>query len=453
MPEASPGKLSPPYWVLFVLVFVYAVNFIDRSVIYVVQEHIKQEFHLTDAQMGLLGGPAFGFFYAIFGIPLARLAEYRNRSRIIAASAAAWSVMTAVCGLVGNFTQLLIARSFVAIGESGSTPPSHSIIGDYFPQERRGGASGLFTAAVPIGMLVGSAVGGLLSDQVGWRMTFVIMAIPGLIGALLTLTIKEPPRGHADKLATDEAVPTIREVLALSARTPAYLHVVAAMCVHGFCVYSIMNFTSAFMIRRFGLDAGSAGTAFGLIYGVAGGIGIVLGGFLADRFGKHDLRMYGYIPAICLALATPFFVLGFAQSSAAAATAFLVVAGLFHTMNIAAGYSVVHRTFSSRMRATAVALIMLGSAVLGMSFGPPIVGLLSDTFAAAAFGGDYAGTCAKGAVLAECRVAAGIGIQKALMWMSPVFLWAALHYVFVARALAPKAVRAGPFPAPSSASV
>lgn len=430
-----PEKLSPPYWVLFVLVLVFAINFIDRSIVYILQESIKAQFHLTDTQVGLLGGPAFGFCYALCGIPLARLAERRSRRVIIAAAAAVWSVMTALCGVAQNFGQLVGARALVAVGEAGSTPPSHSMISDYFPPHRRATALAIYTAGVPIGMLAGSAAGGALAAWVGWRWTFVIMALPGLIAALLTLTIKEPRRGRTDDRRVEEAVPSFGEVVAKALRTPAYFHVVAAMSVYGLVIYAVMNFTGVFLMRRFGLPPGAAGTAFGLIYGVAAGGGTLLGGAMADRLAKRSVKVYGILPALCLGAAGPLFVLGFSQSNAAVATLLLLLPGVLHTMHLGATYGVIQNSFPPRMRATAVAITMLTSAALGMSLGPPIVGLLSDMFAAAAYGGDYVAACNGAVAEAGCRAAGGVGIQRALMVISPVFLWSALHFLLVARHL------------------
>lgn len=429
-------RLSHPYWVLFVLVLVFAINFVDRSIVYILQEGIKGEFRLTDTQMGLLGGPAFGLCYAICGIPLARLAEKHSRRLIIASAAAAWSLMTALCGIAQNFAQLVAARSLVAVGEAGSTPPSHSIISDYFPPERRATALAIYTVAVPIGMLSGSALGGALAGLVGWRWTFILMALPGFIAALLTLTIREPRRGRVDTdLPAEDAVPSFREVLVKAVRTPAYFHVVAGMSLYGLGVYAVMNFTAVFLIRRFGLETGAAGTAFGLIYGVAAGAGTLVGGALADRLAKRNPKAYGIVPAVCMAAAAPLFMLGFSQSSAAAAIVVLLAPGVLHTGHIGASYGIIQNSFPTRMRATAVAITMLASAALGMSLGPPIVGMLSDMFAAAAYPGNYAAACVGATADAACRTASGVGLQRALVAISPVFLWAALHYVLVARHL------------------
>ena len=194
------GYGTKPYraYALGVLVVVYTFNFVDRSLVGVTLEPLKQAFGVDDAALGLLGGPAFAILYTLLGVPIARFAERHNRITIITIGAAVWSVMTAACGFAGTFTQLVAARIGVGIGEAACVPPSHSVIGDYFPSQRRASAIAIFALGIPIGTMIAAFGGGWLVSHYGWRGAFWALGAPGLIAAIiLRLTVREPPRAGA----------------------------------------------------------------------------------------------------------------------------------------------------------------------------------------------------------------------------------------------------------------
>lgn len=447
---ASGGKGSKRgrrSWVLFVLTFIDFVNFLDRSVIYIVQEQIRNDFGLSDQQIGLLGGTAFGIFYGIVGLPIARLAERMNRRNIIMLAVATWSLLTAICGVTQTFVQLLLARAGVAVGEAGGTPPSHSIISDYYPPGERATALSIYTLAVPAGVLAGAVGGGALAASVGWRWTFVLFAIPGLIAALLTLTIREPSRGQSDAAAaTATAPPPFREVLEYAWRLRVYVHVAAGAAVSAFAGYGVQSFTAAFLVRRFDMDIAGAGLAFGLIFGVFGGCGTLLGGVLVDRMGRKDARVRGILPALCLGAAAPLFMLGYAQSNAIMAVAILLIPGMLSMMHVGATYGTIQNSFPPTMRATAVAIALLIQALVGLGLGPLAMGMLSDHFASGIYRtGDYGADCLlAGGVSSACSAASAQGLRLALMAISATFLWSAAHYWRVAVHIAPRRGGASP---------
>jgi MFS family permease len=194
--QEAPSKSYRRY-VLFLLTIVYALNFIDRQILVVLQESIKLDMGLSDTQLGLLTGFAFAIFYVSVGIPIARLADKGNRKNIVAVAVTVWSGMTVVSGLTQNYFQLLLARIGVGVGEAGGSPPSHSIISDYYPAKERGRAMSLYSMGVYIGILVGYGVGGWINQHYGWRVAFFAVGIPGLLIALLVkFTIREPLRGQ-----------------------------------------------------------------------------------------------------------------------------------------------------------------------------------------------------------------------------------------------------------------
>ncbi|MEY3008322.1 MAG: hypothetical protein RI942_2664, partial [Pseudomonadota bacterium] len=205
---------SPKYrnYVLFILFITYILNYVDRQLMTILLEPIKEEFGASDTAMGFLTGFAFALFYATLGIPVARLADRWSRRNVIAISITIWSGMTALCAAAGTFTQLALLRIGVGVGEAGGTPPSHSLISSYFPPEKRSTALSLHATGTHFGILIGMLGGAMIADAFGWRMAFIVFGLPGiLVGLLLALTVKEPPRPHA--LASGRFADDIKSLL------------------------------------------------------------------------------------------------------------------------------------------------------------------------------------------------------------------------------------------------
>ncbi len=203
-PARDDSSISPAYanYVLAVMFLAYVFNFIDRQIISILLEPIKEDLGVTDTAMGFLTGTAFALFYATLGIPIARWADIWVRRSIIAIGTTIWSVMTAASGLAQSFLQMSIARIGVGVGEAALSPPAHSLLADYFPVERRATALGIYSMGIHIGILFGVVAGGWLEEFWGWRMAFVVVGLPGLlIAALVRWTVREPPRGGQDDTA------------------------------------------------------------------------------------------------------------------------------------------------------------------------------------------------------------------------------------------------------------
>ena len=215
--DSHQDKSSYKAWVLFMLLIVYIFNFIDRQIIGILAVPIQAELSLSDTQLSLMGGLAFALFYTALGIPIAWLADRKNRTWIITIALMMWSLMTALCGLAQNFAQLFLARLGVGVGEAGGVAPSYSLISDYFPSNQRSRALGIYAFAIPIGSALGMLIGGVLTNLIGWRLTFIVVGILGLaIAPLFKLTVKEPKRGKYDSTTSDiTAVPfsTVIQIL------------------------------------------------------------------------------------------------------------------------------------------------------------------------------------------------------------------------------------------------
>lgn len=370
-------------YVLAVLTAVYAVNFIDRQLLVILQEPIKAELDLSDTQLGLLSGLAFSVLYVTCGIPIARWSESRSRRDVIAVAIAAWSVMTALCGMAQNYPQLLLARMGVGIGESGGSPPSHSMISDMYPPEKRSTALSIFFTGGNIGILGGFLLGAWFNELFGWRMAFLLVGLPGLLVALLVrLTVAEPQRGMTDTVRSSAPPPSIREAVRLlwSKRTFRYLCLACAM--QSFGLYGMGNWFPSYLIRTLGMSIIEVGTWLAILAGGLGALGAVAGGYLTDYLGKRDRRWYLWVPLIAGIGIVPFALASFLTDSGAAALALNALPLFLSFMYVGPTLAVAHSLVGPRMRALTSAIMFFVLNLIGMGLGPMFTGLVSDLLAA-----------------------------------------------------------------------
>jgi MFS family permease len=394
-PVINPVSSGYRRYALWVLLIIYTLNFLDRQVVNILAEPIKRDLGLADWQLGMMTGLAFAIFYTVLGIPIARMAETRNRPFIIGASVAAWSAFTVLCGFTQNFWQLILARIGVGVGEAGCTPPAHSLITDYVPREKRAGAIAFYSIGTPLGTLAGMAMGGLVADAYGWRVAFMVAGAPGVIFALIAaFTLVEPRRQLAADIAARAASKiSFGAALAVLATKKTFWLVALAASIKAFVGYGHAPFTASFFFRvhgpevaelaaRFGLkSAGFLGLALGLIGGTAGVIGAWFGGILADRLGAKDLRAYVIVPAIASLVTIPFYILAVSVGSPMAAIGILTIPVLLGTLWYGPVYATAQSIVDPHMRATASAVLLLIINLIGLGLGPVAVGALSDLLA------------------------------------------------------------------------
>jgi len=382
-------------YAMVVLLIIYVLNFVDRSVISILVEPIKIELGLMDWQLGLLTGLAFAIFYTLLGLPIAQLAERRNRPAIIAVSLTLWSLMTAACGLAQNFAQLLLARVGVGVGEAGCTPAAHSLIADYVPREQRASALAFYSLGTPLGSLVGLAVGGLVADAYGWRMAFIVCGLPGVLFALIAaFTLIEPRLKKvvaAVQAATAPKV-TYRQALKTLASKKTFGLVATAAAVKAFIGYGHAPFTASFFYRNhteeiaslaamFGLKSGGfLGLALGLVGGIGGVIGTYIGGQLADHYAKKDLRGWMVVPAVAALINIPIFLFAINLHSAVLTLSIFIVTAAFGSLWYGPVYATAQSIAPVDTRATASAVMLFVINLIGLGLGPLVVGLMSDGF-------------------------------------------------------------------------
>ncbi len=383
--------------VLAFLLLAYTFNFIDRTIIATIGQAIKVDLKISDTELGLLGGLSFAVLYTLLGIPIARLAERWNRVSIISLALVVWSGFTVACCFAGNFLALLVLRVGVGVGEAGCSPPSHSLISDYFEPKRRASALSIYAFGIPLGSMIGAVAGGWLAKTYGWRVAFMVVGAPGLILAVLVkLLIKEPPRGHSDPAqkapsATAAAAPArgwamteLKELAVVTGNLFSHwpvTNMILGLTMASFAGYGIGQFSSPYFIRAFGLDYATVGLVFGLIGGFSSGLGTLAGGFISDWASKHHERWYALTPAIGLAIAAPIYVLAYRVLDWRVAAMILLIPGLFHYTYLGPTFAVVQNVVETRRRATASAVMLLFVNIIALGGGPLFTGWIIDQFA------------------------------------------------------------------------
>jgi len=367
------------HYVLGVLLVVYIFNFVDRQILAILAQSIKTDLGLSDTQIGALSGLAFGIFYATLGIPIARLADRHSRVSIISICLAIWSGMTALSGLAHNYWQLLVARIGVGIGEAGGSPPSHSLLADYFAANERSTALGIYAMGIPVGILFGNLAGGWINEFFGWRNAFLVVGIPGVLLAILVrLTVREPPRGHTEVVKKSlEPVPFTTVVRTMwSFRS--FRQIAFGAGTQAFVGYGAIAWMPAFLIRTHDMSSGEAGTALGLIIGLAGGVGTVMSGWIGDRLSTHDVRWYMWVPAWGFLVAVPFSLGVFLIDDLWVILALYVVPAFTVQLYTGPTFGMTQSLAPLAMRASASALLLFITNIIGLVFGPTAVGFLSD---------------------------------------------------------------------------
>lgn len=384
-------QFTPRYrnYVLFILTCGYVLNFVDRQVMTILLEPIKAEFGASDTQMGLISGLAFALFYATLGVPVARLADRWSRRNVLAISMATWSAVTAACGTAGSFWQLALLRVGVGIGEAGGTPPSQSLLTDYFPKERRAFAQGVLATAPNIGVLVGLFGGALIAEAFGWRTVFFVFGVPGVgLALLLFFTVKEPIKVKPQGLEADRSM---MSAVSGIVRLPSFFLIALGVGFAAIPGYGLGVWSPSFLVRVHGMSLVDAGLWLGII-GLSGGtVGTIVSGVLADRLTLRDNRWQLWIPAVGLMVALPLqalfllwpasAVFTIAGKTAPVALVFMGLSSVFACFWIAPSYAAVQNLVPSHWRTQASALLLLVFNLLGLGLGPLLVGMLSDGLA------------------------------------------------------------------------
>ena len=411
--ETAPAAASPArqWYVLIVLALVYAMNIADRYVITTVMESIRLDLKLSDSGVALLTGVALALFYVTIGIPVSALADRFSRRNIIAGALSLWSLLTILTGLSANFTQMLLARIGVGIGESGGTPPSTSMLADTFRPAQRPAALTVYALGSCLGAWIGADLAGQIADLYGWRRAFIALGIPGVVLALLILfTVREPRRGAMDKGHGPVPPPLpLAQSLGFLLRQRATMHLMMGGAVTALWGWGLMWWTPTYLQRAYHLTAGEAGTILGWMHLIAGSLATVLTALLMASKAMADPRRVLVLMAVVVALITlPSFVIFWTDDlGVAKACLWLFVPAMY--FYIGPSFGLLQNVVPAQMRATACALTLLMANIANLVIAPQFVGLVSD-------------------YVATGGVADAASLRFALLLLAPTGLWAAYHY-------------------------
>lgn len=413
-PGAAPGARA--WLTLAILAFVYVLNFLDRQLLSILAKPIQDSLHLTDSQLGRIGGLYFALFYCLIAIPVAWLADRGNRVHILSAACALWSAATVACGLSASYPQLVAARMTVGVGEAGGVPPSYAIITDYFPPGRRGTALSLFNLGPPVGQALGVAIGASIAAAYGWRHAFISIGAVGVVTALTVfLVVREPRRGATDlHSAAAPAKAGFVETVRMFFTRPALVLAAIGGGVTQIITYGAGNFSTLFLMREKGMTLQQVALYYAVLVAVCMGGGIFVSGRVIDRFAPRYKPAYGLIPAITLVAAAPLFV-GFLWAPGwPLALAFLGGPMALNYFYLSACVALVQEAVRADQRVLSGALLLLVMNLTGMGVGPTVVGALSDVFHAAH---------------------PANSLQLALLCLTPIYALAILIFLALARVL------------------
>lgn len=378
--EARPAQsLRYGWYVAIVLMLCNTLSFIDRQILGLLAPLIKQELSLSDTKIGLLQGLAFGIFYTLLGMPMGRIVDRGNRRNLVAAGIFCWSLMTAACAAARGFWTLFLARMGVGVGEATLSPSAFSLLSDYFPRERLGTALSIFSMGVFFGSGSALIVGGLVIGAVGsWRLTFLIVGLPGLLAGLLMFTIKEPARrnllgGKVSRLSLGEVFGQVK------LRWQSVAGICLAFAFQAMCNYAQQAWLPTYFVRAHGWLPRQAGLTLGVISLATGLLGAYLGGALCDRWqrgGKADAPLrVGVLATACAGI---FFSLALATPALNFQLALLVPAFFFLAMPIGSSYASLQLILPNQVRGQIGALQVFTLNLIGLILGPFLPGFFND---------------------------------------------------------------------------
>ncbi len=385
------------WYVVAVLMLAYTNSFIDRQILSLLIEPIRRDLEISDTQVSLLAGFAFAIFYTLMGVPIARLADQKNRRTLIAVGITFWSLMTAACGLARNFSHLFLARVGVGVGEATLSPAAMSMISDYFPVAKIARAISVYSMGVYFGAGLALIIGGLViklvshagsimlpivGEVVPWQLTFFLVGLLGLPILLLIMTIREPlRRGNMGtdppETKTASSIPALRAFLRTNARTITF-HFAAFSCI-GIGINGYMVWTPTFFIRTYGWEASKIGLIYGFILFFIGTAGVYAGGYLADRMqkrGRNDAILraafYGALMVV------PFTVLTPLMPDPRLAVIGLAFTVFFLALPQGLPAAALQVITPNALRAQMTALYFLVGNLIANGFGPTLYALVTD---------------------------------------------------------------------------
>lgn len=375
--------------VLLLLTLVYVFNFIDRQIIGILSPSIKADLGFSDTQLGWLKGFAFAILYSTVGIPIAWLADRYNRVKIVTFSLALWSAFTALTGMANSFAQMFLARIGVGIGEAGGSPPSHSIISDLYPKEKRASALGFYSLGIPIGIGFSYLLAGMLVESLGWRGTLKFLGCTGvLLAGILIIVVREPKRGMQEKVESELKSVSIGESIATLSKIPSWWAMCMGIAWVSFGGYAVSAWGIDYITRFKPEYMPGAGTGkfsqlmwwLGIIHLFGYGAGTYFGAVITEKLAQKNISAYGWMPGAVLFIGVPALIAAFWVDSVtmhlALITVYLLAAGVYLGPSFAAAQTLA----PINMRAMSTALFFLILNLIALGGGPTYIGYASQYF-------------------------------------------------------------------------
>ena len=379
--DAKAAPLPGAWFALAMLCFIYVINFLDRQLLSILAKPIQDTLHVSDYQLGLIGGLYFALFYCIIAIPVGWLADRTNRVGVLTIACALWSAATIACGLSRTYPELVVARMTVGVGEAGGVPPSYAIISDYFPPHRRGTALGLFNLGPPIGAALGIAFGASIAAAFSWRHAFIALGAVGIVAALaLATTVREPKRGGLDAAGTSEKKAGFFSTFRMFFSRRSLALIAFGGGATQFVTYGLGNFTVLFLMREKGMTLQEVAIWYALVVAIGMSGGIAISGWVLDYFTRRSKVAYAVLPAISLTLALPFYIAFVWAPDWQSALLYLLGPSFLNYFYLNASVTLVQQEVQPNQRVMSGALLLLVMNLIGLGLGPTYVGAASDYF-------------------------------------------------------------------------
>jgi predicted MFS family arabinose efflux permease len=409
--QDPPGARST---ILALLFIVCLLNYLDRYALAILLPAIGHDLHLSDTQLGFLSGTAFGTFYALLGIPIGIAADRYSRRRVLGLALAAWSALTAACGLAQTFTQLALARVLLGSAEAGATPPAHATIAQFYRSEERAFALSLFSMGLPVGLLLAFAGGGLLAESFGWRTTLILFGLPGLLLAIPVLRLL-PEQSVGGEQDGPHLQRPLRTMLSALVRNRAFVHLSLGSSFFTTVWLGLVTWLPSWLTRDLGMPLAKAGFGLAMVLGFSQLLGLAAGGAIADRLSRRDRRWPLWLCALASLLAPPLLIVALGATTPLTALILLFPAFVVGLLQGGPAVSTVQALADPAERGFTIALYLLVvNLISGM--GAQLIGLLSDAL------GAWAGRPA---------------LSAAMSAVASVFCcWSAFHFWRAARWLA-----------------
>lgn len=364
--------------VMAFLVVAYTLNFVDRQIVGILAEPIKLDLNLSDSELGWMGGTAFALFYTALAIPLAMLADRKDRSWIISGGLAVWSAATAMCGMAQNFWQLFVARMSVGVGEAAGVAPAYSLISDLYPAAERARALAIFSLGIPLGSSFGVLFGGIMAAHVDWRFAFIGIGLVGLIFApFFKAVVRDPGHGRSEE-GSRSAAPPLKIVFRTIAAKPAFWLLSFGAGTASLVSYGLAFWIPSFLARSYGLELTDRSLIFGSILLVGGSAGIWFGGAAGDRLGNANPRGYALVPAVAFAITLPAYILAFSTQSLLLSSLLFLIPTALGLAWLGPVVTAITRLVPPEMRATAAAMFLFINNLIGLGAGSTVIGAISD---------------------------------------------------------------------------